>query len=281
MMTRILTALYEERDPWEMNAMLVDGTLYLEDNKGHSYLSESVVPPKSKKIPETQRKLMYTGYAFEFYCTVEQPSQHTSVQRVPKVNTNMQWCSIIQTSLGPSKVILGGEVDCVRGEYKGTNVNYVELKTSGAIRTERDERNFERKALKYWAQSYLLGIPEIIVGFRNAKPPYYLESVQTFETFNLPRLGMKAGWSASACLNWANATLQYMRQRITDEIKEDGNEGRLFRVMFRPNAGIQVWAIEPEHALAIQTADSVERVGFLPKQYWDWLMTRRSSASVQ
>ncbi|KZP00365.1 RAI1-domain-containing protein [Calocera viscosa TUFC12733] len=286
MMTRILTALYEERDPWEMNAMLVDGTMYLEDNKGYTVLDvlnptpHYPKPRVSKKIPDSQRRLMYTGYAFESYCTMDHPSAQAPIgAREPEVNTNLQWCSIVQTRLGPSKLILGGEVDCVRGKYTGKNGNYVELKTSGAIRSDRDARNFERKALKYWAQSYLLGIPEVIVGFRSAKAPYFLESVQKFETFSLTRIGLKAGWSASACLNWANAALQYIRQRIEEENKGKAVESTMFRVLFRPNAGIQAWALVDKHAASIQLADEVERIGFLPKEYYDWVMSRKGHAA--
>ena len=40
---RILTAPYEERDSWEMNAMLVDGTLYLEEHVSDAKLLEKCV----------------------------------------------------------------------------------------------------------------------------------------------------------------------------------------------------------------------------------------------
>ncbi|EJU05097.1 RAI1-domain-containing protein [Dacryopinax primogenitus] len=279
MMTRIVTALYERRDSWEMNAMLVDGTVYLEDNKGHSYVNETVTGYTRgiKNIPTPQRKLMYTGYAFESYCTADGPNQTVSTQHEPDVNTNMQWCSIVQTSIGSSKLVLGGEVDCVRGAYKGKNGNYVELKTSGAIKNVKDERNFERKALKYWAQSYLLGIPQVVVGFRSSRSPYILETVQTFQTFHLPRLGLNAGWSATACLNWTNAALEYIRERLASEGRAVQEEAKMFRIMFRPGEGLQVLTLADEHALAIQNGDHVERVGFLPKGYWEWVMRRRGT----
>ncbi|THH03676.1 hypothetical protein EW146_g10366 [Bondarzewia mesenterica] len=37
-MTKILTAPYEERDGWELNVMLVDGTLYLEEHSSNAQL---------------------------------------------------------------------------------------------------------------------------------------------------------------------------------------------------------------------------------------------------
>ena len=71
---------------------------------------------------ERQRSQMYYGYAFESYCTCEMPN--TRGPRSPKhppgwggdVNTNVQWCSVVRTKLGDRRMIIGGEVDCVRGD---------------------------------------------------------------------------------------------------------------------------------------------------------------------
>ncbi|KZT50616.1 RAI1-domain-containing protein [Calocera cornea HHB12733] len=290
MMTKIMTAQYEDRDEWEMNAMILDGTLYLEDNKGVTYLNPHTLKSREpleltpkRTVTEPQRKLMYTGYAFESYCTVDHPSQEPIVgSHEPDVNTNMQWCSVVQTNLGPWNLVLGGEVDCVRGRYTGKNDgNYVELKTSAVVRSDRDGKNFERSALKYWAQSYLLGIPEVVVGFRSPQEPYHLEATQTFETFQLPRLGLKAGWSASACLNWTNAVIEYIHQRCKAESPRDPLDGKLFRVMYRPRFGLQVWVLGLPSIPSIQDVDpGVQRIGFLPKQYWDWMQNRMNARPV-
>ena len=46
--------------------------------------------------------------------------------------------------------------------------SYVELKTNRVLDHPRQEVNFEKhKLLRVWAQSYLLGIPRVIFGFRN------------------------------------------------------------------------------------------------------------------
>ena len=66
----------------------------------------------------------YYGYSFESYCTSESPPDSHSSAGVQAthalgwggdVNTNIQWCSVVRTKLGETRMILGGEVDCVRG----------------------------------------------------------------------------------------------------------------------------------------------------------------------
>ncbi|KAG1830626.1 hypothetical protein EV424DRAFT_1375660 [Suillus variegatus] len=136
----ILTAPYEERDAWELNVMCVDGTMYFEE-----HLSDARLKEKSDLEP---RHLLqsYYGYSFESYCTSSTPNerdQHASgsssgssgaVGWGGDVDTNVQWCSVVKTKLGDTRIVIGGEVDCVRGGYTGNTDNFVELKTSLSIR---------------------------------------------------------------------------------------------------------------------------------------------------
>lgn len=73
-------------------------------------------------MPPRQRTQTYYGYAFESYCTSDSPTR--APESAPKdappgwsgdVDTNVQWCSVVRTKLGDTRLILGGEVDCVRG----------------------------------------------------------------------------------------------------------------------------------------------------------------------
>lgn len=111
----------------------------------------------------------YFGYAFESYCTSATPDPMDDPERRPNgwggnINTNVQWCSVVKTKLGNSRLIIGGEVDCVQGgrfllnsnlsdvsnqvsfigKFSGQPNTFVELKTSLSIRNLQDEARFER-----------------------------------------------------------------------------------------------------------------------------------------
>ena len=120
------------------------------------------------------RRQIYYGYAFESYCTTSTPGHRKDASsHVPgwggDVNTNVQWCSVVKTKLGDRRIVIGGEVDCVRGmlskssflvsdfvtqrqtvgdtgKYSGNTANFVELKTSLTIRGSADETKFEKYA---------------------------------------------------------------------------------------------------------------------------------------
>ena len=60
-----------------------------------------------------QRLMTYYGYAFESYCTRSTP-HGGGPGWGGDVNTNVQWCQIVKTKIGDLRLVLGGEVDCVR-----------------------------------------------------------------------------------------------------------------------------------------------------------------------
>jgi RAT1-interacting protein len=71
-------------------------------------------------MPPHRRLQSYYGYAFESYCTQSLSPQQTERKVVGTgwggdVDTNVQWCCVAKTKLGNTRVILGGEVDCVKG----------------------------------------------------------------------------------------------------------------------------------------------------------------------
>lgn len=98
--------------------------------------------------------------------------------------------------------------DC-KPERKEDPINWVELKTSAEINNDRDMLKYERKLLKFWAQSFLLGVPKIIVGFRNRNG--ILQRLEELETHSIPgkvkRLG-KGTWDGNICISFTAQFLE-------------------------------------------------------------------------
>ena len=108
------------------------------------------------------------------------------------VNNHAQYCSIVRTGIGTSSLVLAGEVDAVLGEKPGdpdSPIPWVELKTSaepGDLANPREAIKYERKLLRYWAQSFLLGVPKVMVGYRTLDG--FLKRIVELETQRLPCL---------------------------------------------------------------------------------------------
>lgn len=58
----------------------------------------------------------YYGYSFESFCTTSTPDVGQQPGWSGDVDNNVQWCSVVKTKLGDTRLLIGGEVDCVRGE---------------------------------------------------------------------------------------------------------------------------------------------------------------------
>lgn len=76
------------------------------------------------------------------------------------------------------------------------------------MRNDRDRDNFERKLLKFWIQSFLLGVPRIIVGFRSRDG--ILQRVEDMDVASIPDTVARRGrqWDGNICTNFAASFLE-------------------------------------------------------------------------
>ncbi|KAL9047640.1 MAG: hypothetical protein Q9206_006596 [Seirophora lacunosa] len=138
-------------------------------------------------------------YKFETLSLLPAPWAETSRDYIESredlvVNNHAQYCSVVITGIGKSKLVLGGEIDALwdtkPSQPSSSPINWdgpkVELKTAATPLSDHDILKYERKLLKFWIQSFLLGVPKIIVGFRSKDG--ILESLEELETANIPTL---------------------------------------------------------------------------------------------
>ncbi|KAL8861374.1 MAG: hypothetical protein Q9178_002246 [Gyalolechia marmorata] len=152
-----------------------------------------------------------TGYKFETLSLIPATWAETSRDYIENredlvVNNHAQYCSVVRTGIGKSKLILGGEVDALwdaKPSRVDDPINWVELKTAATPLSDRDVLKYERKLLKFWIQSFLLGVPKIIVGFRSKDG--ILQSLEELETNQIPKLVKhkgKGSWDGNLCINF-------------------------------------------------------------------------------
>ncbi|XP_069762085.1 decapping and exoribonuclease protein [Narcine bancroftii] len=172
-LTKILTTPYENRDGWMMAVTLFNGTYYM------SEVETEKARCQREQRTEQQEELMYGGYKFEQYLCADKPDGSPDPAGV--VNTNEAFCCVVRTQLNTHSLVFSGEVDCKDSSDPKLKAPqcYLELKTSREIYSPNQQRNFLRfKLVKWWAQSFLPGVPRIIAGFRNDNGR--VVSLQTF-----------------------------------------------------------------------------------------------------
>lgn len=284
MITRIMTAPFEDREGWEMTALAVDGSVYVELHD----------PPELRKSRRSKQSAWawqtYMGYAFESFSTVPAAGE----ERRPDdpdgwsgdVNTNVQWCNVVRSGIGEIPFCLGGEVDCVQarpGEPHPGLEGCMELKTNKVIETEKQDMIFHKKMLKHWAQSWLLGVPTIEVGFRDEAG--ILQSRTTFETSRIPRFISSLPnpvWHPDPSLHFLHSVLSLVIHHVlpTDPAPSQSlTDGAplppavVWRFSFIPRRGCELFCVGP-----IGVVDG-RWGGVLPEDYVRWRMSRGAERS--
>ena len=117
----------------------------------------------------------------------------------------------------PHKQILGGEVDAI----DPTSNEPIEIKVTGEIKSAKDEEFFEKKMLRFYMQSFLLGIQKIIVGFRDRQG--FLVTFQEMDTLAMPRAvrGKRHAWDPMACLKGASDILIAVKTHLSANIPQN------------------------------------------------------------
>ena len=167
---------------------------------------------------DAQRLMSYFGYRFEALCTGHDPAK--------PVDANNEYVGLFNCKLGSHRLAVAAEIDCV--DDSGA---YVELKTNKLLASKRLVGTFERfKLFKFWVQSYLVGVPRIVVGFRDEAE---LRKLQSFDTLELPGLAAagaqgRPSWRPQACLGFADAVLMWLRGAL------DAADGDAYVVTYDP-----------------------------------------------
>ncbi|KAJ2598333.1 decapping endonuclease targeting mRNA [Coemansia sp. RSA 1722] len=231
MLTRLFVTPYSLRDSWSMNATKVGHTIYIEDN-----VTQDTVE-KRQGSSQQHEKLMYSGYKFESLCVLDKPASQSTDQDLAArldttVNTHSEYCSVFRTRLGNHSIISGAEIDCIDGEKPNEFPSrmYRELKTASLLDNARKQESFDRfKLLKFWAQSFIAGIPMVTVGYRDSDG--ILRHVEDIRTQDMPRRvrGRRSMWEANVCMNFADQILGLIKETV----KEQGPETQ-YRIAYCP-----------------------------------------------
>ncbi|EWZ45434.1 protein RAI1 [Fusarium oxysporum f. sp. raphani 54005] len=226
MMTKIMAAPFDQMDGFEMNATLYQDCIFIEENNAYKIASRSNEGNNKRRRGPPLEVMQFWGYKFETLSTLPAPWAETSRDFIENreneaVNNKAQYCSVVRTGIGKSVLCLGGEVDAIwdsKPEEKGSPINWVELKTSAEIRNPGGMENFKRKLMKYWIQSFLLGVPRIVVGFRTQDG--ILVEAREMETHRIPDMvnaDPNPKWNADMCVNFAATFLEWLTENINDE----------------------------------------------------------------
>lgn len=221
-------------DDWHIHAVLVGSTVYLD-----------VVPWEEQSSHPAAARAAYSGVKFEALCTAPPPTPGGGAAADDgddAVDANAEFCSLVRLRVGRHRLLMSAEIDCYEppppGAPPGTSSNvlttYRELKTMAVPRTPAQHARVKgQRLLKYWIQSYLVGVPELFIGFRSDRGQ--LTGTMRVPTRALPDLaaapgdallpppgwdpdgpddgGRRPPWDPWTCVNALDALLDIIRSQ--------------------------------------------------------------------
>lgn len=211
-LTKLLTTPYENREGWLLAASKFKGTIYI------SEVETEAARRDRETRTERHGEMMYWGYKFEQYMCAD--DIHSSPDPGGVVNTNEAFCTVVRTRLANHKLLFSGEVDCRVKDPTAPEppACYVELKTSAEICTPKQRSNLHRfKLLKWWAQSFLPGVPQVVAGFRDHDG--VVVKIETFHISKISQLikGEYNCWKPTVCMNFCNNFLTFAKQVVSED----------------------------------------------------------------
>lgn len=214
---KMAMAPYEERDDWVVAATRHDGFIYV---ARCGTVSHGLNNQTNDRGDFRVHKLL----------------QYLSTTKVgippdtdAPVNGRAGFCMVRLWSIGNHSLIISSEVSVYdpRAAHDCATP-YVKLKT----RRLNQEHNFRYIRLRWWAQSFLAGIPRILCGFTDSK--YIVRSIKEFQVDELP-LHDTVTWAPSVCLNSCSTILSFIKRCLT---KDEPRAVHLFS--FVPSSGAVV-----------------------------------------
>lgn len=205
LLTKIMITPFEQEN-WTIRATCLNGTIYM-----WSWEEERDFPHKDKFV--------HWGYKFENYMFSKLPHQTPDANE--PANANEEFCVMFSTRVNNTLVLYGAEVDGVnssvvideRNELLN-GVKLVEVKTSRIITNQKGERTFLQKTLKWFCQSFLVGIENVYVGLRDDRGV-----VKTVEKYPVNDLPNKAAglWNKKDCLKFLDAFLKFAQRVVGNQ----------------------------------------------------------------
>ncbi|KAJ1134332.1 hypothetical protein NDU88_000784 [Pleurodeles waltl] len=193
---------------WKLAVTLFRGTYYFLEIEDHKDPSES------------EDRTDYIGHKFEQYMTSDTPGQAPNPSQV--LDVNEAFYSLVKASVKNHSLLLSAEVDSVDTSvhYLKAPSCYVELKTSPLRGVAGNVSSI--KKLHWWAQSFLGGIPRIIVGFKRDE-----RTVVKCKTFDVTARGLTQRaptsaeasdyWKPQVCFNFLDAFLSFVKKVVTED----------------------------------------------------------------
>lgn len=294
LITKLLVTPYVADSETSLNVMYFDGQIFFqEDSECAKERKKAENSNNSNSKTSNKDKLMFSGYKFEKLCMINRPFFQVPREEIENrhkqaVSTESQYLSVVRTGIGNVKLVLGGEIDGVydylpdlknEPDAKENVLNhYVEVKTNFTIKTPGNAISYERKLFRTWGQCFLLGIPNIVVGFRD--DDLNLVAVEEYKTSDIPMMLKNSPirrhnnnkgntkFNCADALKWLGAALEWIQNTIPRPDTTEEQLKTIFRLSFGADDYLTLRKLNDQESAIIFEKDPL-----LSNDFINWRMS--------
>ncbi|KAL7287719.1 hypothetical protein TKK_0018107 [Trichogramma kaykai] len=212
-LTKIATSNYDDSLAWILCAVKFHGTIYI-----CAYDTEE---QKHEQLNQTPNDLKFTSYGFKFeqYMTADHPK--SMPRTYEPVNEGSEFSCVYTTKLNDMQLLYPAEMDAVDSDVlleepiDWNKINFVEFKTSKELNRNTNLEYWYRKVIRWWCQSYLVGVRDLFCGNRSHKGIVYRvdkKSVQSLE-HDL----REYNWYVEDCLKFCEQFLNHLKTVVKQD----------------------------------------------------------------
>uniref|UniRef100_A0A915PM15 Decapping nuclease n=1 Tax=Setaria digitata TaxID=48799 RepID=A0A915PM15_9BILA len=210
-LSRIACSPYEYRDGWRLAAVRYKSVIFICEFPTDEKIQHL------NSMSDRDKLMAYWGFKFEQYVTSDSSSDEPNTNE--PVTTLEEFDVVVKARLGGRKeglrLLYSGETDCIDAGSPSndamsillTEDEYVELKTQ---HKELTNGFWRQKAMKWWVQSFLIGIQNMVVGFRDNNG--IVTRVERLKVQQLPRKAQQ--WSANVTFNFLLTVLSRLKELL-------------------------------------------------------------------
>lgn len=168
-----------------------------------------------------EEKMCFAGHKFEQIVTVEDLNMKPNTSQ--NVDLNSEFVGIFKATLNPPSNLLnssnldkfnlfyGAEIDCI-----SSNGQHLEIKTQ--YKNIGFGKGFPNKALKWWIQSYLASIKQLVIGLHEN---LQLNRVELIEVNSLFKYFSRENLNSACCFAFLYSFLQTIKSYLDKGMEED------------------------------------------------------------
>ncbi|XP_063697940.1 decapping nuclease DXO homolog [Culicoides brevitarsis] len=244
---------FDNREHWIISAQRYKGNIYL--------CALETEEKRQNEAQKTDKDRLFCSYGFKFeqYLMAEAPNARPRPE-LP-VKEAEEFCLMYQATLNGHKMLYGAEMDGVdtKNEVKNLkdlqNVKQVELKVKREEQKYYQKQNFVKfKQIKWWCQSFLVGIERVLVGLRDDKGIVYRVEEQKVSEMPSYAKQFREYWTPSICMQFLSDFLGLVK----DVMKDVDSENDVFLFEYDPKSMEEV---------RFEAFHGPNRHSFLPQSY--------------